>query len=84
MALPALAPLFTSLASAAGTAALSAGMGALASKVIGGKTPKPGKAPVAPVAGDKEARRAQQRKMERRYAGAGYEGTALARGSKLG
>ena len=84
MALPALAPLFTSLAGAAGKAALAAGMGTLASKVMGGKTPKPGAAPVAPVGGEKETRRAQQRKMERRYAGAGYEGTALARGTKLG
>lgn len=84
MALPALAPLFTSLAGAAGKAALAAGMGTLASKVMGGKTPKAGKAPVAPVAGEKQTRRAQQRKMQRKYEGAGYEGTALTRGSTLG
>lgn len=84
MALAALAPLFTSLAGAAGSAALSAGMGALASKVMGGKTPRPGKAPVAPVAGDKQTRKMQQRKMQRKYEGAGYEGTALTRGSTLG
>ena len=84
MALPALAPLFTSLAGAAGKAALGAGMGALASKVIGGKTPKAAEAKVAPVAGDKQAQRAQQRKMQRKYEGAGREGTALTRGSTLG
>lgn len=49
-----------------------------------GKIPTPATPKVAPIPDEAKQRAGMMRKMQRKYVGAGYEGTALSRGSTLG